>query len=31
MIEVNQMLQSVNGLITEANESVVEQGDTNDF
>jgi hypothetical protein len=28
MIEVNQMLQSVNGLITEANESVVEQGDT---
>ena len=28
MIEVNQMLQSVNSLITEANESVVEQGDT---
>lgn len=27
MIEVNQMLQSVNTLITEANEAVVEQGD----
>ena len=27
MIEVNQMFQSVNSLITEANESVVEQGD----
>ena len=27
MIEVNQMLQSVNSLITEANEAVVEQGD----
>lgn len=27
MIEVNQMFQSVNGLITEANESVVDQGD----
>ena len=27
MIEVNQMFQSVNSLITEANESVVDQGD----
>ena len=27
MIEVNQMFQSVNNLITEANEAVVEQGD----
>ena len=28
MIEVNQMFQSVNSLITEANESVVDQGDS---
>ena len=28
MIEVNVMLQSVNGLITEANETVVDEGDT---